>query len=123
MKEKRDVCIFTGSGFSSAIFNQKTQDSFIDDFLNSPESKDYIQLLPEDFKSLLNEIKDIELVMSHYSNLAYSSLRDTSTREKYEVDIICIRSAIAIYYRDKFKNINKCYDACDPTPQFDHLQV
>lgn len=111
MNDKRDICIFTGAGFSAAIFNQKAQNRFIVDFLNSTESNDFIQYISPKLKTLLLEINNIELVMSHYHNIGYSNLNYYSKLEKkYKRDIIFIRSALAIYFRNKFRNIYSCYD-------------
>lgn len=97
--------IFTGSGFSKAIFDQKIQRELLDDFLSAPESRLYIEYLPEDLISLVRTIDDIELIMSHYLNLGYSGLPHKSRRSPpHQRAIIFFRMALAIYFRDKFLN-------------------
>lgn len=97
--------IFTGSGFSKAVFDQKIQQNLLDDFINSPESKQYIDFLPDELVSLVIAIDDIELIMSHYLNLGYSGLPHKSKRSKtHQRGIIFLRMALAIYFRDKFTN-------------------
>jgi hypothetical protein len=94
-----------GSGFSKAIFDQKIQQNLLDDFINSPESKHYIDFLPDDLVSLVRAIDDIELIMSHYLNLGYSGLPHKPKRSKtHQRGIIFLRMALAIYFRDKFTN-------------------
>ncbi len=64
---KRDICIFTGSGFSAALFNQKTQNDFVSDFVDFHSVSKSLEY----FKDELKETEDIEILMSHYFNLAY----------------------------------------------------
>lgn len=114
MELNRNVCIFTGTGFSNAIFGQKIQNDFINDFLDSDESKIFIECLPKDLKSMLNKINDIELVMSHYHNLAYSDLkRHINNWRQYKRDIVFLRSAISVYFREKLNSIKDIYQIID----------
>lgn len=109
MNNRRNICIFVGSGFSCALFKQETQATFINDFLNFDKVKNYLSDFVNDFKT----INDIELVMSHYNNMAYSNLK--LKKGGYGRKIISLRSALAIYYHEKYlirKNtyeFNKCY--------------
>lgn len=102
MNNNRNICIFTGSGFSYALFKQNTQYSFIKDFIKFSRKYGYSDLLSNNFKKELSSINNIELLMSHYYNLAYSDIKDKSVN--YGRRIISLRTAISIYYREKFKD-------------------
>ena len=104
------TCLFTGSGFSKTIFDQKIQKDFIQDFIDSKESKEFIDFLHPDMKKLMLSIQDPEILISHFFNLAYIGLpHNKSTHPEYKRWILFFRTAIAIYYRNKFREINNYY--------------
>ncbi len=106
MITERKVCIFTGSGFSKAIFNQKIQNEFLPDFLKVEENKEYLKYLSDDLVSLIEAIGDVEVIMSHYFNMAYSDLGyNKPPSAKHQREIIFFRMALAIYFRNKFNSI------------------
>jgi len=107
MDSQRTICIFTGAGFSKALFDQKLQHEFTDDLLTCETATAF---LSDELKHLLQAIKDIELVMSHFHNLAYSDQRthDPNWR-RHKRDIIFLRTAIAVYFREKFCTLDLRY--------------
>lgn len=108
MDPQRTICIFIGSGFSKAIFGQKLQNEFTDDLLAFPQAREF---LSDELTQLLEKIKDIELVMSHFHNLAYSDQSKHNPKLKQHIrDILLLRTAIAVYFRDKFYNLSSEYD-------------
>jgi len=107
MTQPRTTCIFVGSGFSKAIFGQKLQHGFTEDLLTLPVAR---QFLGDELILLLEKIRDIELVMSHFHNLAYSSQRaDNPKRNQHIRDIIFLRTAIAVYFRARFHDLTSDY--------------
>jgi hypothetical protein len=108
MAPQRTICVFAGAGFSKAIFGQKIQNCFTNDLIKYQVSR---QFLSADLVRLLKEIQDVELVMSHFHNLAHSG-QSTDNRNQYQNirDIIFVRTAIAVYLRDKFHDLTSEYN-------------
>jgi SIR2-like domain len=103
------TCIFVGSGFSNALFGQKLQSEFASDLLGLPTAKKF---LSSELIQLLEKIENIELVMSHIHNLAYSNQSNHNTNRRRHIrDIIFLRTAIAVYFRAKFHNLDPVYDS------------
>lgn len=107
------ICIFTGAGFSRALFDQKIQVEFCKDFLESEESQCFINFLSVNIKRLIKSIDDIELVMSHIYNLGHSGANscDRTAYSKNEIreytrEIIFFRTALAIYFKRKFESVS-----------------
>ena len=98
-------CIFTGSGFSKAVFNQEIQQDFIGDFIESNASREYIDYFSDETKKLMLSINDPEILVSHFFNLAYLGLPHNNVKIKaYKRKILFFRTALAIYFRNKFKS-------------------
>lgn len=94
--------VFAGSGFSTAAFNFAGQNNLFKDFKTWAEDERIIENLPEELIVLLQEIGDIELVLSHFLNAGYIGFPGARHQSQlHQRGLVTFRSALAIYYRDR----------------------
>lgn len=94
------TCIFAGAGCSKALFDIPIQEELIDDFISWDMQDTRERRLSQSLQRLLCAIKDIELVVSHYHNLAYpNGKRNTS----FIRELLFLRVALAQYLDDRMR--------------------
>jgi hypothetical protein len=96
----KHTCVFAGAGCSKALFDIPIQAELIDDFISWDMQDEREQHLSQSLRRLLCAIKDIELVVSHYHNLAYpNGKRDPS----FIRELLFLRVALAQYLDDRMR--------------------
>lgn len=93
--QKRRTCIFLGAGSSKALFQVPIQSDLSKDLLAWDLMSKKRPYLSQRLRRLLESVDNLELVFSHYHNLAYnqSSRRDS----KYAREFMLLRVALAQY--------------------------
>lgn len=94
-------CIFAGAGCSRALSDMPLQADFIDDFLSWDVRSEGEHLLSQSLRHFLYAIKDIELVMSHYHNLAYGM--NGKRNPRFVRELVFLRVALAQYLDDRMR--------------------
>lgn len=92
----RRTCIFVGAGSSKALADVPIQSELVDDLLRWHKEVRPRPHLSRSLIGLLDSIKDIELVLSHYHNLGYQSGR----HGPYRYELMLLRVALAAYLSD-----------------------
>lgn len=94
----RHTCIFVGAGSSKALFDVPIQSDLIPNLLLWDDRNDNRPHLSQPLRRLLKAIRDIELVLSHYHNLAYQ--RGAGRNSEYVREFLLLRVALAQYLDD-----------------------
>lgn len=95
------TCVFAGAGCSKALFDMSIQADLIDDLIRWDGQGERERHLSQSLRRLLCAIKDIELVVSHYHNLAYP---ESAKRNPFFVrELLFLRVALAQYLDDQMR--------------------
>jgi SIR2-like domain len=105
----RHTCVFAGAGCSKALFDMPIQAELVKDFLAWDMRSASEQHLSQTLRCLLSAMNDIELVVSHYHNLAYP---ESSKRNNPVVrELMFLRVALAQYLDDRMNDKHAKYKA------------
>jgi SIR2-like domain len=94
----RHTCIFLGAGSSAALFSVPIQSHLIEALLSWDAPNESHPHLSQHLRRMLSTVGDIELVLSHYHNLAYP--KKVGRNSGIVREFMLLRVALAQYMDD-----------------------